>query len=133
MSTNLRPRVFTEDQVREMLQPIWDSFLWDQSGLDSLLDEHTTSLNYMIYPILGALEEAGEIAGKAKKVIRDDNGHITPDHEDAIAYEVGDLLWYQAAIADALKLNMEEIAEENLDKLADRARRGVLGGSGDSR
>lgn len=98
-----------------------------------------------------ALGEAGEIQGKVSKLIRDDAiidtvktteawqdedyyfGDI-PDHKRAeLKKELGDLLWHMAMLAHDLGYSMSEIAQANLDKLADRSKRGVLGGSGDNR
>lgn len=81
------------------------------------------------YPILGLLGEAGELANKYKKVIRDGK---TIDKEDYAA-ELGDILWYLSAIANDLSISLGYIAEQNLLKLKDRADRGVLRGSGDNR
>jgi len=83
---------------------------------------------YITYPAMGLANEAGEVLGKVKKFIRDG----TLDREGAVA-EVGDVLWYAAALARDLNADLSAIAQQNLDKLADRAKRGVLGGSGDKR
>lgn len=87
----------------------------------------------IIYPALGLLSEAGEVAGKIKKVLRDNNGHFDPVKRHAIADEVGDVLWYISALCTDLGIGMETIAQRNLDKLNSRLERGVLGGSGDER
>jgi NTP pyrophosphatase (non-canonical NTP hydrolase) len=89
--------------------------------------------NALIYPVLGLISEAGEVAGKVKKVLRDHNGEFTVEHRDAIADEVGDCLWYLQCICTDLDLGMEEVAQRNLNKLNSRLARGVLGGSGDNR
>ena len=83
----------------------------------------------ILYPILGLLGECGELANKVKKVIRD---HTELDRDDA-ASELGDILWYVSQVAYDLGLDLSYIANKNLDKLADRKNRGVLGGSGDNR
>ena len=83
----------------------------------------------LTYPALGLTGEAGEVADKVKKVIRD--GTEVPREE--IAKEVGDVLWYLANLAWDLGIGLEEIAQMNLDKLADRKKRNVIGGSGDNR
>jgi NTP pyrophosphatase (non-canonical NTP hydrolase) len=85
------------------------------------------------YAGLGASNEAGEIAGKIKKIWRDDDGVVTDEKRIAIAGEVGDVLWYLGQVADQLGLDLGAIAEANLAKLADRKARGVIGGSGDNR
>jgi NTP pyrophosphatase (non-canonical NTP hydrolase) len=86
-----------------------------------------------IYPTLGLAGEAGEVCEKVKKVLRDNGGEFEPDHIAAIKKELGDVLWYVARLAAELGLEMDEIAADNLAKLASRRERGVLGGSGDER
>lgn len=87
----------------------------------------------MIYPTLGLAGEAGEVAEKVKKVIRDKDGVFDNDARAAIAKELGDVLWYVAQIASELSLDLSNVAQGNLDKLADRAQRGQLQGNGDNR
>lgn len=87
----------------------------------------------IVYPVLGLLSEAGEVAGKVKKVLRDNNGQFLPEHREAIADEVGDCLWYIASICTDLGFGMETIAQRNLNKLNSRMARGVIQGSGDTR
>jgi NTP pyrophosphatase (non-canonical NTP hydrolase) len=87
----------------------------------------------IVYPALGLCGEAGETAEKVKKAIRDDGGTLTEERRAAIAAELGDVLWYAAQLATEAGLDLEEIAEANLDKLASRQRRAVLHGSGDER
>ena len=85
------------------------------------------------YPALGLCGEAGEVAEHVKKVIRDDAGAISAARRVALAKELGDVLWYLARLASELGLDLDEIAEANLQKLLSRQRRGVLAGSGDER
>ena len=76
-------------------------------------------------------EEAGEVAGKLGKAIRD---HTTlPELKPQIIKELGDVLWYVAMLADAFGVDLETIATVNVEKLQDRHERGVIGGSGDDR
>lgn len=84
------------------------------------------------YLALGLASEAGEVAGKYKKVIRDTK-EITPEWTEMIKSEIGDVLWYCARLADELGLSFAEVAQANISKLTDRKDRGVLGGSGDNR
>lgn len=86
-----------------------------------------------IYPTLGLAGEAGEVAEKVKKVLRDSGGQFDADAVAAIKKELGDVLWYVARLAAELGLDMDEIAAENLAKLAARKQRGTLSGSGDER
>jgi NTP pyrophosphatase (non-canonical NTP hydrolase) len=87
----------------------------------------------MTYPALGLCGEAGEVAEKIKKTIRDDDGVLSEERRDALARELGDVLWYTAQLATEAGLELEQIAQDNLDKLLSRQERGVLRGSGDDR
>ena len=80
------------------------------------------------YLTLGLTGEAGEIANKVKKFIRDGKGN-----KEAIAYEIGDVLWYCAVLASELGVSLNTIMQNNLEKLHGRKERGTLAGSGDSR
>lgn len=91
------------------------------------------TLGSISYAILGLTNEAGEVAGKWKKVIRDDGGVLSKEKADAIADELSDVLWYCAAVASECGFSLDSIARHNLDKLNSRKERGVLGGSGDTR
>tara|TARA_R100001129_G_scaffold61378_1_gene41734 strand:+ start:353 stop:709 length:357 start_codon:yes stop_codon:yes gene_type:complete len=82
----------------------------------------------VIYPALGLAAEAGEVANKVKKILRDGNFD-----RKAIADEVGDCMWYIAALCRDLNIDMQEIADNNIKKLKDRLERGVISGSGDDR
>lgn len=88
---------------------------------------------WLAYPALGLAGEAGEVAEHAKKAIRDDDGTVSDERREAMAKELGDVLWYVAQIATELGLDLDQIAEGNLEKLLSRQRRGVLSGSGDDR
>jgi NTP pyrophosphatase (non-canonical NTP hydrolase) len=89
--------------------------------------------NNIVYPALGLCGEAGETAEKVKKAIRDDGGTLTEERRAAIGAELGDVLWYAAQLATEAGLDLEDIAEANLEKLMSRQRRSVLHGSGDTR
>jgi len=84
-----------------------------------------------VYPILGLVNEAGEVAGKYKKYMRDGTYHEAL--REQLKQELGDTLWYLSAVARDMDLTLGEIASANLTKLADRQQRGVLQGSGDDR
>ena len=88
----------------------------------------------MEYLTLGLTGEAGEIANKVKKFIRD--GAAKDEYlakRIEIGYEIGDVLWYCAVLAEELEMNLGHIMEKNLEKLADRHKRGKISGSGDHR
>lgn len=87
----------------------------------------------LVYPTLGLAGEAGEVAEKVKKLLRDDGGVLSDERRAALAAELGDVLWYVAQVATEAGLGLEEIAAANLDKLLSRQQRGVLSGSGDDR
>lgn len=89
--------------------------------------------NNYIYPTLGLLGEAGEIAEKIKKILRDDRGVVTEEKKQEIAKELGDVLWYLSQIATEFNQSLEEIASININKLKSRQERGKLSGSGDNR
>lgn len=86
-----------------------------------------------VYPTLGLTGEAGEVADKVKKVLRDREGVFDDPTREAIKLELGDVLWYVAQLASELGYDLEEVATANLNKLASRAARGRIGGSGDQR
>jgi NTP pyrophosphatase (non-canonical NTP hydrolase) len=85
------------------------------------------------YATLGLVGEAGEIANKVKKIIRDQSGDINQDVKDKLGKELGDVLWYVSALATELGVSLSSVASDNLDKLLSRKERGTLKGSGDNR
>ncbi len=87
----------------------------------------------LTYPALGLCGEAGEVAEKVKKLLRDDAGVLTDERREALAGELGDVLWYLAQVATEARLDLAEVAAANLAKLRSRQERQVLRGSGDSR
>jgi len=82
----------------------------------------------LYYLALGLTSEAGEVAGKVKKLIRDD----TYDQE-ALAQELGDIFWYLVRLCTAIGITPEEVLQKNIDKLMNRKRKGTIRGSGDER
>lgn len=83
------------------------------------------------YLTLGITSEAGEVADKVKKIIRD-GGSLDEKRKDIMG-EVGDVLWYVAQIGLVIGFSLEEIAKKNIEKLLDRKERNVISGSGDNR
>jgi len=89
--------------------------------------------NNFIYPSLGLAGEVGELINKIKKIIRDKGGVLDEETRVDLKKELGDVLWYAAQLSTELKLNLEDVAQNNIKKLADRAQRGALHGAGDNR
>jgi NTP pyrophosphatase (non-canonical NTP hydrolase) len=90
----------------------------------------------LMYPALGLTGEAGEVANKIKKLVRDGVPKERKDLDAAkeqIAAELGDVLWYCAALASDLDVSLGRVAKNNMDKLTSRKERGKIGGSGDNR
>jgi len=86
-----------------------------------------------IYPTLGLVGEAGEVADKVKKILRDKKGIFDKESKDAIKFELGDVLWYISQLSNELGYELEEVANANLEKLNSRQSRGQIQGSGDNR
>ena len=95
--------------------------------------EYPDKDNNYIYPVLGLTGEAGEVAEKIKKVIRNDKGIMSEDKKIEIAKELGDVLWYIAQLATELGLKLEDVAKGNIEKLRSRQERGVIASEGDNR
>ncbi len=93
----------------------------------------------VIYPTLGLTGEAGEVANKIKKLIRDEDWltrkypSLPPEKWEAISEELGDVLWYLSALASDLNMSLDTIARVNINKLKDRKERGKIKGEGDGR
>ena len=87
----------------------------------------------IVYPTMGMINEAGEVAGKVKKIFRDRGGEISEADREALKQELGDVLWYLAQICTELDLSLQEVAEANLVKLFSRLERGQIRGDGDER
>ena len=87
-----------------------------------------------IYPALGWCGEAGEVAEKVKKSIRDGlDYHEEKQFKEALTKELGDVLWYISALASDLDISLNDVAEGNIEKLSSRKKRNMIGGSGDDR
>ncbi len=136
--TAIYPRVYTEHQVKDICLALLDGIFQetnfeDEMTVNELLDRYETPFNRLVYPILGLVGEAGEMANKLKKLARDKRGRIEPDESMSLADELGDVEWYVSAVASGLEVPLGEVGTANLAKLFSRAQRGVLGGNGDAR
>ena len=95
-------------------------------------DDNVYVISYC-YPALGLAEEAGEVAGKYAKAVRDCNGEIDSERKEAIIKELGDVTWFVAELCTLMNVSMERVMQGNIDKLTSRRERGVIKGSGDNR
>ena len=116
------------DSGYTLLQYMIDSSetaIYPEAGQSSLV-----GLSYLFLKLNG---EAGEVAEKFAKIIRDKGGVGTEEDRQELIKEVGDVLWYLAQISNELFVGLDEVARLNIEKLRSRKERGVLGGSGDNR
>jgi len=90
-------------------------------------------LNGLIYTTLGLSGEAGELANKVKKILRDNKSVIDDATRLELIYELGDILWYVSQAAHELQVNLPDVAQMNIDKLSIRKINDKIGGSGDHR
>ena len=93
---------------------------------------HKGSILGLVYCTLG-LGESGEVQGKVKKILRDDNNVISDEKRLDIKKELGDILWYVAMCSRELGFTLDEVAQANINKLNARKEKGTLQGSGDNR
>lgn len=89
--------------------------------------------NNLWYPALGLAGEAGEVADKVKKIYRDSTGLIDITTRNQICKELGDVLWYVAAVASELKIPLSMVVKMNVSKLKSRQTKNSIHGSGDER
>lgn len=87
----------------------------------------------LVYTTLGLTGEAGEIANKVKKILRDSGGVLTPEVRKALLGEAGDCQWYLSQFVTELDGKLEDVAKDNIEKLTSRLQRGTIQGSGDNR
>lgn len=87
----------------------------------------------LMYVTLGIAGESGEIAEKVKKIVRNDNGEVSDEKRESLKGEIGDVLWYLSQLSRVLGFQLEDAARANIEKLTDRAARGVIKSTGDNR
>lgn len=105
---------------------------YQEESKKTRLETHTND-HPIIYPLLGLVNEVGEVAGKVKKVFRDREGVFDSETVRAIQDEMGDVLWYFTQVCSDLGIKIDDVAQHNLDKLFSRKDRNTLRGSGDVR
>ena len=123
-----------EKEAKKWLQEKYKDMQFDEYQRKSIEFAIYPATHRILYPALGLAGEAGEVANKVKKFIRDgaDKESFAVKKVE-IAAEIGDVLWYCAALAHDLGFNLSEIAAENYSKLSGRSKRGTIGGDGDDR
>ncbi|HUY85202.1 MAG TPA: nucleoside triphosphate pyrophosphohydrolase family protein [Candidatus Dormibacteraeota bacterium] len=105
---------------------------YQKRALTTVISEGN-EFNDLLHWVLGINGESGEIAEKVKKIIRDKGGKVSAEDKKELGREIGDVLWYLAVFAHHLGIKFDDVAADNLSKLADRQKRGRLQGSGDHR
>ena len=103
---------------------------YEKKAMETALEYGDQAINY---GGLGLASEAGEVAGKLKRVIREDDNIITPEMRDTLKKELGDVLWYINFLAVKLEIPLKDIALANIEKLSSRKSRETLKGTGDER
>lgn len=106
---------------------------YQAKAVDTAIYPGQGTFSGLIYTTLKLNGEAGEVAEKVGKIIRDDGGKISNDKKDALILELGDVLWYIANTAKELNVTLDYVTSKNLDKLFNRKERNKLSGSGDNR
>ena len=116
-------RKYMQDKI--VIEEVMTAEFYEMKAAQTAIFPKEKALEYLA---LGLTSEAGEVAGKVKKLIRDGKGD-----KKAIASEIGDVLWYCAMLARETEVPLNDIMKENLKKLHSRKERGTLKGSGDDR
>ena len=117
-----------EDNTYDYIAGMFEGFDYYQSRCnETALFPEDVAVEYLT---MGLCSEAGEVAGKIKKKIRDGE---PADFRDQISAELGDVFWYLAMLTDRLGLNLSDVAFENMSKLMKRKLKNTIKGSGDNR
>lgn len=103
---------------------------YQKAALATAIYPNDGTVSYLALAISG---EAGELADKVKKVLRDKNGIFSEADKKALALELGDVMWYVANLSEVLGYPLSDIAQMNIEKIAGRVKRGTLHGAGDNR
>lgn len=131
METKAYPNMLMVDQ--QIRKNIGVDYSVPLSTMMNLKPEQVQQLNNPYYAALGLAGEAGELCNKIKKIMRDKDCKIDGGVQIDIAKELGDVLWYAAALASEFTLNLSDVAEANIMKLQKRKQDGTIKGNGDDR
>tara|TARA_R100001086_G_scaffold239484_1_gene164927 strand:- start:3419 stop:3829 length:411 start_codon:yes stop_codon:yes gene_type:complete len=122
-----------QDEVYQWLEKKYNTMTFNEYQKTAITTAVYPPQHRILYPALGLSGEAGEVANKVKKIVRDGTGSMPDDWKEQIGSEIGDVLWYCATLANDLGLSLSSIAEQNQKKLQSRKEKGTIHGSGDSR
>ena len=111
---------------------------------EKAMDTCMSSCDNFAYMALNKVGETGEFLGKIGKLIRKGHAyidgnqiHFTKDVSEEtileLKYELGDMMWHDAGLCKVFGWSFNEVAQLNLEKLRDRAKRGKIDGNGDHR
>ncbi len=124
--------------VKTAIYPLAAEIFYPALGLAGEVGEVAEKMLDMDCPVtkqdvLGMADHAGNAANQVKKILRDNAGNLTEERKAAIAKEIGGVLWYCAALAYDIGVDLDDIAAKNIQILASRQERGTLMGDGDDR
>lgn len=108
---------------------------YQKQAITTLTNDHSFGdvTPELLAQVLGLVGESGEVAEKFKKIVRDKQGIISNEDKLELVKELGDILWYISAVAHLLDIDMQQVAQGNLEKVLSRKARGTTKGSGDNR
>ena len=130
MTEKARIAETSDEDPREEDVLFLDEYQTRAAGTNIEVEDYPDFLDpTLVKNVMGLADEAGEVQGKVKKAIREDEEAYMEVARD----ELGDCLWYLAMVAEGLDTSLSTVASENVAKLADREERGVITGSGDDR
>ncbi|MCA1799874.1 MAG: nucleoside triphosphate pyrophosphohydrolase family protein [Actinobacteria bacterium] len=106
---------------------------YQEQAIHTLLYPGSGEIQGLLYVALGLNGEAGEVAEKVKKILRDNQSVVGEEQRENLILEAGDVLWYIAGLCHELGISIEEVASRNIEKLNNRHKSGTIQGSGDHR
>jgi len=131
--TVIQQKQSLQDEVNEWLERKYSMSDFNSYQIVARTTAIYPPTHKILYPALGLAGEAGEVANKVKKLVRDGTDSLPKDWKEQIGNEIGDVLWYCAVLADDLGMSLGMIAAQNENKLYNRKINGTIAGSGDTR